>query len=99
MTFIRIMSGRERYNQVLLNNPNNTRFVNRLKTRLIPLFINAFNLSFDNKKAIYIFEFYIPGIISVISQWMKNNRDVSIEELAEVVEGILKNGVLAQLEA
>ena len=92
------MTENELYRQTFLSRPVSMQFINRLKSKAIPLFLQIFEISPDNKKAVYTIEFYIPGVISLISSWMQNEHELPIENLAEVVRGILKDGVLAQLQ-
>lgn len=96
-TFDKLINENELYSQVLLNNPHSLQFINRLKERLIPLVMKSFGISPDNKKALYAFEFYMPGVIAVLSRWMQNRRDIPIEELAKIIKGILQEGLLSQL--
>lgn len=96
-TFDKLINENEMYSQILLNNPYNLQFSKRLQDIIIPLALKNFKISSDNKKAIYAFEFYIPGVISMITSWMKKQRDISIEELGGIIKGILKEGLLAQL--
>ena len=97
VSFIRLVSGQELYSRVLLLGTNSSRFTDQIKRRLLPLFLCAFGLSPHNNKAVYVFEFYLPGIISIITHWMRSGQDLPVEELAALVEGILKKGVLSQL--
>ena len=85
------------YSQILLNNSYNLQFSKSLQDIIIPLALKSFKISQDNKKAIYAFKFYIQGVISMITSWMKNEKDMSIEELGSIIKGILKEGLLAQL--
>ena len=96
-TFEKLINENEMYSQILLNNSYNLQFSKHLQDIIIPLALKSFNISPDNKKAIYAFEFYIPGVISMITSWMKNERDISIEELGNIIKGILKEGLLTQL--
>ena len=97
-TFDKLVNENELYSQVLLNNPHNSQFSNRLRKRMIPLAMKSFGIASDNKRASYAFEFYIPGVISVMTRWMQNKKDMPIEELAKLIKGILQEGLLSQLD-
>lgn len=97
-TFEKLINENEMYSQILLNNSFNLQFSKHLQESIIPLALRSFNISPDNKKAIYAFEFYIPGVISMIASWMKNERDIPIEELGNIIKGILKDGLLTQFQ-
>ena len=96
-TFDKLINENEMYSNILLNSPYNVQFTKRLQDIFIPLALKNFKISPDNKKAVYAFQFYIPGVISMITGWIKNERDISIEELGSIIKGILKEGLLAQL--
>lgn len=64
---------------------------------MIPIFFELFHIEEGNKKAIYLFEFYLPGIVFILSKWVKNKEDMPLEDLADLIEGILKDGILSQL--
>ena len=95
-TFHKLITENEMYSNVLLNNSYNVAFTKRLQDIFIPLAMKTFKLSPDNKKALYAFEFYIPGVISMITSWINNERDIPIEELGSIIKGILQDGLLKQ---
>ena len=97
-SFDKLITENEVYSQVLLNNSHNTQFQKRLKECMIPLALQTLHISLDNKKAVYAFEFYVTGVVSMISSWMRNGRDVSIEEMRMMIKGILKDSLLAQMD-
>ena len=98
-TFTKALKEQNLYSQIFLCDPQHSSlFTSHLKPKLLPLFLQAFGIPSDHQKAVYAFEFYIPGVISVISHWIQRPESLSIEELAELVEGILKEGVLSQLK-
>ena len=96
-TFEKLINENEMYSRILLSNSYNLQFSKHLQDNIIPLALRSFNISSDNKKAIYAFEFYIPGVISMIARWLKNERDMPIEELGNIIKGILKEGLLKQV--
>lgn len=96
-TFHKLMNENEVYSEILLNNSYNLQFSKRLQDFMIPLALKTFHISPDNKKAVYALEFYIPGVISMITRWMKNGKDIPIEEFGGIIKGILKEGLLAQI--
>lgn len=96
-SFDKLIAENEVYSQVLLNNSYNTHFQKRLKETMIPLAIETFHIASDNKRAFYAFEFYIPGVIAMISSWIRNNKDVPIEEMGMIIKGILKDGLFTQI--
>jgi len=96
-TFDKLITENEVYSRILLNPSYNPRFAQRVQERAIPVILKTFQIPEDNKKAFYAFEFYTPGIISMITSWIKNQRDLSIEELGSIIKGVLKDGILPQI--
>ncbi|MCQ4638608.1 TetR/AcrR family transcriptional regulator [Anaerovorax odorimutans] len=98
ITFVNLANDNCAYGSILLLKPFSTQFINRLKESMVPILFDLFHFSAENKKAAYIFEFYLPGIISVFSKWFCDKENMPLEELAHLIEGILKDGVLSLLE-
>lgn len=96
-SFTKLLEGKEKYLEVLLDNPNGTRFASRLKSEMIPIFIEEFHVVKNDVRAIYIFEFYLPGIISVISYWIHSKRNIPVEELGALIRDLLEGSVMPQL--
>ncbi len=86
------------YGSVLFKQPFSTNFINRLKDRMMPIILDSFGIREDDTRARYVLEFYIPGMVSLLSKWTKNTDEVSLEEITDIIEGILKDGVWKQLE-
>ena len=42
-------------------------------------------------------DFYLSGIISMVSEWQKNNQELSADELGALVHTILTEGVMKAL--
>lgn len=95
-SFNQLLSENEVYSRILLNPSYTMQFTKRLQQRVIPMALETFRISADNKKAMYAFEFYIPGIISMITSWIRNQRDLPIDELGNIIKGIIKDGLLSQ---
>lgn len=98
LSFTKAVNVSETYRLILFKNPYSTQFVQRLKEKITPVFLEVFGISPDNTKAIYTFEFYIPGIVSVFSRWIQNENEMSVDNLAILIKSILQDGFLAQLD-
>lgn len=96
-SFMKIISENVVYSCILLNQHYTPRFAGHLPARIIPIIMATFGISSENKKALYAFDFYIPGVISMITSWLRNQRDIPIEELGAIIKGILQDGLLQQL--
>ena len=45
-------------------------------------------------RSVYALDFYLSGIISVVSEWQKNDKELSTDELGSLVHTLLTEGVL-----
>lgn len=98
-SFVGLARSKEIYINVFMNSSNNSSFIKRLKIEAMPLLLSAFHISSDNITARYALEFYISGLIPTIGTWLKCNQDLSTEELAKLVKGILQEGILKQVHS
>ena len=96
-SFITIQEENPKILHALLANPNNLRSIERLKMEMNLIFIEQLNISKTDAKANYILEFYISGVISVVRRWLINEKDISFEELAELIRTILSELMLPQI--
>ena len=96
-SFTKLLEGKQAYIEVLLDNPNSSRFAHRLKSEMIPIFMEQFHLSAKDARTRYILEFYLPAIISIIGYWIHSRRNIPTEELGALIRGLLEEGIMAQL--
>ena len=92
-----LIESKKRYINVFMNSSNNSSFVNRLKLKTTPLLLSAFDVPQENIRAKYALEFYISGLVPVIGEWLKNGQDIQAEDFADLVKGILQEGILKQV--
>ena len=71
----------EKYFIVLLTGEHSSKFSDKLKKSIMPVIISAFRIPTDDLKAVYALDFYLSGIISVVSEWQKNDKELSTDEL------------------
>jgi len=82
---------------VLLANPNSTKFTQRAKTAMMPIILRHFNISENDEKAIYVLEFYLAGVISIATRWLRDGRKVPVSEVGRLIHTLLTEGVLSAL--
>lgn len=92
------LSSKNTHEFLLFTNPYNTSFINRFKAKIIPVLMEILNIPQNDKSAIYVLEFYIPGIISIFSRWSQNKNEFSTDELANLIKTILDEGILTSLK-
>ena len=97
-TFTQIYEGWEPYIKVLVANPNSARFIERLKSEMFHACLDAFRLPKDDVKAAYVLDFYLSAVLSVISRWIRNEGDISITDMGELLRSILTKGALPQIK-
>lgn len=95
--FIHLVQKERRNIDLFLNNANSTTFMNKLQSKMIPMLIQEFGIGPENSYAIYALKFYSAGIISVMVSWVRGGQEVSLDNIAELIKGILEEGVLRQL--
>lgn len=96
-TFIELIGSERMYIKIFMNSSNNSSFIDRLRMEAVPLLLTALHVSPDNITAKYALEFYISGVVPVIGTWLKRNQDISTEDMAQLIKGILQEGVLKQV--
>ena len=82
---------------LLFCNPHNNHFASRLKDKAQPLMMNLLKIPADNHPARYACDFYLSGIIAVVKRWLSHPHELSVDDLYQLVKGILEDGILAQL--
>lgn len=82
------------YLTVLLDDANIARFTGHVKGEMLRELKSNFNLPENSIKVDYLLEFHLSAMLSVISRWVKNQQDMTSEELAALLREMLTNGVL-----
>ena len=95
--FVETLYEKEEYINVFMNSSNRSSFIDQMKLKMVPLLLSVFNVSQDNTRAGYALEFYISGLIPVLGSWLKNEQDIPADELADLIRGILQEGILKQI--
>lgn len=83
------------YLVIVLNNPFSQRFTVQVKEQMILYWIEEFQLPNDDIKIQYKLDFYLSALFSIMSRWLKNQEDMQLDELAELLQEIITEGVLS----
>jgi len=98
--FIKIHEDKRYILKLLLGERLNI-FPLKLKESLIPLFAEQMHMSMADEQTIYMLDFYLSGIISVVSRWVTSDEPMPPENYAllirQIVEGMSKSGLFPQL--
>ena len=86
------------YLSVLLDENGDPHFAQKVKAIIRPALNDAFGLHEDEIHTSYIFEFASSGILSVITHWYKNGKDLSSQELVGLVRSMLMSGVFPMIQ-
>jgi AcrR family transcriptional regulator len=84
----------EKYAFTLLTSDHISKFPEKLKNAIMPVIMAAFHIPPDNTQVVYALDFYLSGIISLMTEWQKNGRELSVDELGALVRTVLTEGVL-----
>jgi AcrR family transcriptional regulator len=87
----------QHYAAVLLRNPQSTNFALRAKSAMMPVILQHFNISESDEKATYVLEFYLAGVISIASRWLRDGRKIPAGEVGQLIHTLLTEGVLSAL--
>lgn len=97
-SFTKVQKEMNIYVEVLLSNINSTKFMERLKTAMLPVFMEQFHISETDTKSVYVLEFYLSGIISMSRRWLQSGQDVPIGEIGRLLHTLFVDGVRTTLE-
>ena len=79
---------------ILLNSDNIGHFTEKIKMEIAATFMEKFKLPADDIKSDYIFEMYFSTVISAVSCWIKNDRDLPIEDFSHFIRKVLTKGII-----
>ncbi|WP_019913603.1 TetR/AcrR family transcriptional regulator [Paenibacillus sp. HW567] len=78
--------------KALLGDYGSVHFVERLK-REIPFERLIVDLPTNDILTPYLIEFYISTLISLFRLWIRNDKDLSSEELVKLIDSLFANGI------
>ena len=78
--------------KALLGDYGAVHFIERLK-REIPFEKLILEFPADDALAPYIIEFYISTLLSMFRLWIRNDKDLSKEELVKLIDSLFANGI------
>ena len=94
-SFLHIYAEKRTLLKILLSGSNHNNFAAKLQETLIPAFAAQMNLSAGDEKAEFLLDFYLSGIIGVLSRWVLSENPMAPEEygrlMRQIVEGMGKS--------
>ncbi len=87
--------------RLLLSGSNAHKFVDSLKaeTAFMIKTTLAPAASERNVQVDYLIDFYLAGVLDILTKWARGEEEVSAQAVGAVIQGILNQGILPTLEA
>ncbi|MCC8122409.1 MAG: TetR/AcrR family transcriptional regulator [Oscillospiraceae bacterium] len=82
------------YTPVLLSSKHVAKFTDRLKTSLMPVIHSQFNISEHETRNIYMLEFYLAGVIAVVSKWLQDGRETPVSEMGAIIRALTAEAIV-----
>ena len=86
------------YLRVLLGENGNPHFAKKVKAEMGSALTRRFGLPENDSHTSYIMEFGLSAIMSTITHWYQNNKNLPSNELVVLVRSMLMNGVLPMIQ-
>ena len=87
-----------KYLSVLLGENGDPFYANKLKAVMRPVLLEMFGLSEGEIHTAYIFEFGFSAILSTITYWYQNNKNLPSKELLILMRSMLMNGIYSEIQ-
>ncbi len=86
------------YLRVLLGENGNPHFAKKVKAEMGFALTRRFGLPENDSHTAYIMEFGLSAIISTITYWYQNSKDLPFNEFVVLVRSMLMNGILPMIK-
>lgn len=86
------------YLRVLLGENGNPHFAKKMKAEMGLALTRWFGLLENDSHTSYIMEFGLSAIMSTITHWYQNNKDLPFNELVVLTRSMLLNGVFPMIQ-
>ncbi len=93
-----VLREHEYYSVILLKNGVGSDFFRKIRNNIIPVMTERYRVDGNNKRAVFAMEFCLTGMLTILTHWLKNPDELTIEELGSLVHGIWCDGLLTQLK-
>ncbi|MCD7824793.1 MAG: TetR/AcrR family transcriptional regulator [Clostridiaceae bacterium] len=87
------------YSVILLQTGAGSDFFKKIKARAMPFMMEHFQIANGNAKAVLAIEFYLTGMLTMLTHWLEKPDELTLEELSSLIHGIWCEGLLAQLKS
>ncbi len=86
------------YLYVLLGENGNPHFAKKMKAEMGLALTRRFGLPENDSRTSYIMEFGLSAIMSTITHWYQNNKELPFNELVVLIRSMLLNGVFPMIQ-
>ncbi len=93
-----VLSEHKHYSVILLRNGVGSDFSRKIRDHIIPIMMKRYHISKDNTRAVFSLEFCFTGMLTVMTHWLENPDELTIQELGSLIHGIWCDGLLVQLK-
>lgn len=97
--FSGLIEREERTVRVFLGKTDHSRLAGKIYEQAMPMLSEQMGLSRNSACTGYIIKYHIAGVTAMLSEWLTAGKPVSSDTLAELVRGILRDGVYATVTA
>lgn len=80
-----------KYLQIIAGSNRCSAFISKLKSVLHPLILQYLTSNSKNTQPDYLIEFALSGLLGTITYWFESQKNISIEDLTELINPIVKN--------
>lgn len=94
--FSEVVGGRADYISLLVA-PDHTSILQKMREGAIPFLMDYFGADPDDWKVRCALEFYFSGVLTLLGVWAKSDQEIPVEQLGELIKGILQEGILKQV--
>jgi AcrR family transcriptional regulator len=91
---VKLTSEWKGYLAVVLSNPYGYHFSVQVKSGLIKYWTEELGLPKDDIKTSYMLDSYMSAVFSVVNRWVRNQDDMTAEEMADLLREIASGGLL-----
>ena len=95
--FAGILDGNPELVRILLTGPNCGSTLERCKTAMLPVIMEAFHIQADDHQARAVLEFYLAGVVSLLKYRVDHAQAITTPQLAQIIRNFLQKAVLPQL--
>ncbi len=92
-SFISVFDEHSRYYRALLGINGNIRYTENVRNEMKVIFTRLIGPVKDDKYVLYLLDYYTSAFFSLITCWFRNDQDLSVEELAGLVQNIFRLSV------